>query len=285
MGTRRNGVIIMDTKSVNLKYLNSENGLASNNITIITHYENGKILIGTSGGGVDIYDENAATIKHVSTQQGLSNDNVYGIYIDNTGQAWIGTNGGEANLYQVEGTGFQHLGSKQGLSNKSTFVYSFTQDIQSRVWAGSLGLGVDIIDEKNNTIKNLSTVNRLSGNSIDNLFTDTKGRVWLSARGNLDMIDEKTGTIRHYSSSSGWGGILEDPSGQIILAGWGVDILNVNTGTIKYIRSAQGLISNDVQCLVQDNTGKIWVGTDKGIDIIDEKAGVLKHINTKELGA
>jgi signal transduction histidine kinase/ligand-binding sensor domain-containing protein len=279
----RSGVIIIDTKSGGIKHLDKENGLANNDIRVITHYKNGKSLIGIYGEGVDIYDENAAAIKHVNTQQGLSNDNVSEIYIDNTGQAWIGTNGGEANLYNIEGTGFQHLGGKQGLSNKSSFIYSFTQDMQSRIWAGSTGFGVDIIDEKNNTIKNLSTVNRLSGNNVNNLFTDTKGRVWLAA-GGLDMVNEKAGIIKHYRLNAGNSGIAEDAGGQLLLGGFGIYILNENTGTIKIIRNAQGLVSNSVQCLVQDNSGKIWVGTDKGIDIIDEKAGVLKHINTRELG-
>ena len=282
MGTRSNGVIIMDTKSRTLKYLNKENGLASNNIAIITPYKNGKTLIGTYGGGVDIYDENTVTIKHLSTEQGLSNDNIFGLFIDNTGQAWIGTQGGEANLYNIEGTSFQHLGIKQGLSNKSTFIYGLTQDIHSKVWVGSSGLGVDIIDEKNNTIKNISTSDRLS-DRLNNLFTDKKGRVWMHSDGGLDMIDEKKGIIKHYRPSSGYGGIIEDSSGQILLGGFGIYILNENTATIKYIRIKQGLVSNNVQCLVFDNTGKIWIGTDNGIDMIDEKAGVLKHVKTKEL--
>lgn len=280
--TERNGAIIIDTKSGKLKYLNTENGLAGNNTQIITPNKNGKILIGFSGAGVDIFDDNTTTIKHLTTQQGLSNDDVSYIFIDNTGQAWIGTNGGEINLYNLEAFGFQHLGSRQGLSNKSSFIYSFTQDLQSKIWVGSAGFGVDIIDEKHNSIKNISADNFLQGNRVQNLYTDTKGRVWINSP-KIDRIDEKNGIIRHYN---GWSfGIIEDSKGQIVFNGLSnIYILNENTNKIKYIRKNEGFNISKIQCLLYDSKDKIWIGTEMGIDIIDEKAGLLKHIDTKGLG-
>jgi signal transduction histidine kinase/ligand-binding sensor domain-containing protein len=283
IGTFRNGILIIDAKLGKLKRMNVENGLGSNTVQTITPNKNGKMLIGFSDAGFDIFNENENTIEHLNTQQGLSNDNVSGIFIDNTGQAWIGTNGGELNIYNLDAFGFQHLGTKQGLSNKSSFIYSFTQDQQSRIWIGSGGFGVDIIDDRSNTIKNISANNFLQGNNIQNLYTDAKGRIWINSTRKIDMYDERTGTLRHYN---GWSyGEIADSIGQIIFYGLSdIYILNENLGTMKFIRKKEQFNISNIQCLLHDKKGKIWVGAENGIYIFDVESGLQKQIETKGLG-
>ena len=274
-GTRKNGVIIIDPANGQLNYLNTKNGLAADNVSEICPYRDGRTLINVYGGGMDIFDEKKSTLKHIGTKQGLSNDNTFGVFVDRNGYAWIGTNGGEANIYNISTTTFLHVNSKI-LDNHSSFIYGLTQDSMGRVWVGSFE-SMDVIDEKNNTITKLP----FTTNSL--LYTDKQGRVWMSNGNTLSMYDEKKHVLREYSPGPGFGGIIEDKQGQLIIGAPGLFFFDETNRRFKYIQKKNGLASNQVQSITLDRAGKIWVATANGIDIIDEERQMVKHVMTKEL--
>lgn len=293
LGTDGGGVISIDEKAGNIIKRGIDQEPINNNISCLAFDEMDRAWIGIEGGGVQVYDLKDSTVKHLSTAEGLNNNNVYALYADNQHQVWIGMNGGEANIYNTSAGNIRHLSSKQGLSNKNTFYYGFAEDANSRKWVSSSG-GVDIIDENNGTIKNISAGNGLSSNYVNYLFTDSRGRIWIKSNGNfpgnkLDVIDEKNGTKKSWGAEQGllhWGecNIYEDKQGQIWTGGpgGGIFILNEETGIIKNASKTLGLKSNNVASLLEDTEGQIWMGTDKGVDIINEKNGTLKSIIVKE---
>ena len=282
VGTFNGGLKVINEKKGYIKQLTRSNGLVNDLISDMTIDKDGKIWIGTSRGGVDVYNPKNETIKHLTINEGLSNDNVLAVYADRQGQVWIGTNGGEVDIYNTNGGDLKHLTSARGLSNKTGFYYGFTEDSLSRIWVGSAGIA-DVIDEKEGIVKSISTKEGLANPVVNNLFTDSRGRVWISNGNAVNVIDEKAGTIKYYSTAGGAGQITEDRSGQIWMGSNTVHVFNENTGSIKYGKMPPGFTNNFFECILIDKKGQTWLGSGKGIDIIDEKAGTIKHITINNL--
>jgi len=246
-----------------------------------------KIWIRTTNSGVFVFNTKNETLKHLTTEQGLSNDNVNAVYFDKQGQIWIGMFGGEVGIYNTNVGDLQHLTSARGLSNKTNLIYAFTEDNFSRVWVGFAG-GVDVIDEKKRTLKNISTLEGLSNNNVTNLFTDSRGRVWIvSYPDKVDVIDESAGTIKHFGSAQGFnfysiGSIVEDNQGQIWIGKGRIFVINEKKGTIKYAMSSKEIFEGWIECMLIDRNGQTWISAGNSIYVLDEKAGTIKRIMSKE---
>ena len=286
IGTFSGDIKIINEKLHTIKRISSSTEFGNSSIRGLAFDKNGRAWIGTYGNGVKVYDPKSETIKNLSTREGLSNDNVFPLFTDQQGQIWIGTNGGEVNIYDTNGGNLHHLNGARGLSNNTSFFYGFTEDSLSGYWVDAGGI-IDIIDEKNQTVKSISP--DMSFNvDPNNLFTDSRGRVWAGGNNGVNMIDKKAGTIKNYSSANGLtfngqGNFEEDSKGQVWIGRGGVYVINENAGTIKYIRKANGLSNNGVECIMKNSHGQIWIGTLSGVDIIDEKAGTIQHISNKGL--
>lgn len=281
----RMGVLMLDEKAGVLKQVGKEQGL-SNEIPFggLTFDEKDRLWIPTSNDGVYVLNVREQAYQHFSTANGLSNDKVTSIFADNQHQIWIGLNGGEANIYNVAGGGIHHLSSNDGLSNETSFYYGFAQDSLSRVWVSSLAkTGIDIIDEKNGTFKTITKEHGLSGNSANDLMTDSKGRVWIVGGASaVDVIDPKAGIISHIDSAQGidrkyTNTLFEDSKGQIWLSRDGLYVINEKNKTLKRLPQSNGLRAMIIS-FAEDNEGQIWVTTQNGLQVINEKEGTIKHL-------
>ncbi len=58
----------------------------------------------------------------------------------------------------------------------------------------------------------------------------------------------------------------------------GVTVINRETGIIKHITTSEGLNSNNVRGLTEDKKDRIWISTERGLNIIDQKAGTIKNV-------
>ncbi|OYU94385.1 MAG: hypothetical protein CFE21_16585 [Bacteroidetes bacterium B1(2017)] len=279
------GVLMLDEKAGVLKQVGKEQGL-SNEIPFggLTFDEKDRLWIPTINDGVYVFNVREQTYQHFSTANGLSNDKVTSIFADNQHQIWIGLNGGEANIYNVAGGGIHHLSSNDGLSNETSFYYGFAQDSLSRVWVSSLAkTGIDIIDEKNGTFKTITKEHGLSGNSANDLMTDSKGRVWIVGGASaVDVIDPMAGIISHIDSAQGIDRkftttLFEDSKGQIWLSRDGLYVINEKNKTLKRLPKSNGLRAT-VLSFAEDNEGQIWVTTENGLQVINEKEGTIKHL-------
>jgi signal transduction histidine kinase/streptogramin lyase len=84
---------------------------------------------------------------------------------------------------------------------------------------------------------------------VSNLFVDSRGRLWLASNGKCV-------------------GRIDDPS---------ADRLTVVTYT-----EAEGLSSNNVTSIVEDRWGRMYIGTDQGLDRLDLTTGRIKHFTTAD---
>jgi signal transduction histidine kinase/ligand-binding sensor domain-containing protein/CheY-like chemotaxis protein len=135
----------------------------------------------------------------------------------------------------------------------------------------------------------------LSQNTIDDIFQDSRGFIWISTWNGLNKYDGKNFT-KYYNAKNSRNGlssnvthcIEEDAYGNIwIGTDNGINYFNYKSSKFKhYFVSDSGLSSNNILCLFFDPLGRLWIGHEKtGIDIalVSEtgKLTFIKHIDTQ----
>jgi len=100
------------------------------------------------------------------------------------------------------------------------------------------------------------------------------------------MCDRKTGQITHYLPGSGnknalgkgsslRNNIYRDAQGYLWFGGWdsGLDRFDERSGQFKHYRHKPGdpnsLLSDNILCIYQDRSGKLWVGQVDGLSSFD----------------
>lgn len=184
--------------------------------------------------------------QHITSEQGLSQNTIVCIIKDSRGFMWFGTWNG---LNRYDGYNFLVIKSEnqqRGLSNN--FIYSICEDKEGNIWVGTKS-GLNKINHETNEIVNFyadnNEKNSISDNFINTLFCDLEGDIWAGTAGNgLDRIrfDKKTKKyiIDHYRFD------ISDPA---------------------------SLPGNEVNAILQDKNGFLWVGTNSGLGRLDKRTG------------
>lgn len=173
---------------------------------------------------------------------------------------WIGTEG--AGLYRFHEAQWTRFAENEGLANP--FVWSVSEDVQGRLWAGTWGGGLFILRDnrferapglENFTAPTLAMLHTPDGTSWvgtgDGLLQYETGRMtWFGRQEALELPDvravvqAKDGTV-WFGMSGGGLGCLKD-------------------GAVRQFRKSDGLSSDFVQCVRLDDDGTLWIGTAGG---------------------
>lgn len=135
----------------------------------------------------------------------------------------------------------------------------------------------------------------LSSASIRAIHEDSDGALWVSGYGGLDRLDRRTGDIRRYRAGSPDPGspssntaraITEDreyPDRYLWIGteGGGLNRYDRRTDTFKRyeysLDGTRGLWGGIVNSIVEDDSGKLWIGTNGGLNRLDKETGIFHH--------
>ncbi|HXM40286.1 MAG TPA: two-component regulator propeller domain-containing protein [Bryobacteraceae bacterium] len=123
-------------------------------------------------------------------------------------------------------------------------VMAFAEDRNGNIWMGLSRGGLFRYDGRQFT--RFSRSDGVPAGVIDALLVDHRGRLWMGSTG-------------------GGIGLLENP---------GSAQFRVHTYDI-----ASGLASNTILCIVEDDMGRIYAGTGKGVDRLEPATGRTKHFS------
>ncbi len=237
----------------------------------------GNLWIGTNGGGLIYYDRAAnvyTQYRHDPANiNSLSNDIVTRLCIDHENKLWIGTYFGGLDCLD-QGKFIHHIhNDKIPGSITDDRVYSILEDKNKNLWVGTFSGGLNIYDRNNNIF--LHPKYSLSSDYTSIIYQDKQQNVWIGRDRGVDMIEKKTGLIKHYTNSpnnpnslvaNDVNNILEDGRGLIwIGTKAGLSILNPKTD--KFLTAADGFKfpSNNVLNILEDNQGEMWISTNNGL--------------------
>jgi ligand-binding sensor domain-containing protein len=141
--------------------------------------------------------------------------------------------------------------------------------------------------------------NSISASPVIDLAEDTAGNAWLiHAEGTLELLKKGTGTVTQRIDLSSKFSNRESDTYRLFIDQQGlVWIYDISTSTgVYYFDPAKNLLkkisknsadvklnSDIVTGIIQDNTGKIWIGTDHGgINLIDKKDFSIRYLLNNE---
>lgn len=136
------------------------------------------------------------------------------------------------------------------------------------------------------TFNNLNVEQGISQSTIDVMFQDSKGYIWLGTNDGLNKYNGYEFKVYDYEdgensiSNSHVTDITEDSQGNIwITTIDGVNKLNPSTDEIKnYTKENKLINSNNATEVILTKDNKILVSTDEGLSIYDEKSDKFKKV-------
>ena len=175
----------------------------------------------------------------------LSDNSVSSIYRDRAGVLWVGTENGGLNILdfrQGQFGSYRHRPGNPG-SLSPGVVSAIHQDRNGILWVGFTLFALDRLDRKTGQITHYlpgsGNKNALGkGSSLrNNIYRDAQGYLWFGGwDSGLDRFDERSGQFKHYRHKPG------DPN---------------------------SLLSDNILCMYQDRSGKLWVGQVEGLSSFD----------------
>ena len=284
--------------------INRENSLSSTYINDIEEDSRGNIWVATDSG-LDIIDINTDTIINVNNIERKNKDKIQNLKIttllkDNKEDImWVGTENGLMKI-DIKNDKMEALyhdeNNEESLTN--SYITSLEHGINdNHIWIGTI-CGINIINKTNLKIIPIESILYDNNFYVYNLELDYLKNMWISTKRGifiyypkeerLYLIDPEG--IKEYNKEENKMDILEfeDDKGtriynnEFILADsqnniWissskGIQKYSINeekfTNYSKDASSDRSLTSNAITCFYEDLNGTIWIGTDKGINIL-----------------
>jgi len=233
------GANMIDFASEKIFNLKEENGLSSNQTENFIQDSQGRIWIATRYG-VNILDLKAGIIKIVGELQGMSSGNTRSLYDDRLGNIWIGTLDGGVDIFNEQAGTIKHLGLTEGMNKNNCF--DFEEGPHGRIWMANLGGGINIARSGNDNLRHLKIRSDQNKPPPKSLLQDSLGRIWT-------MCSED-----------------------------GVYVLEPSNGSVRKFTNLQGLGNTSYSSLAEGSNGDIWAAGFEGLDEINQKKSMIRHL-------
>ena len=308
IGTGGGGIVKFDRETEKFAHyqtdLNDPHSLSHNNVTSIYEDGAGILWIGTGGGGLNRFDRETERFTHyqrdLSAPYSLSHNTVASIYEDRSKVLWIGTFGGLNRFERESGRFFHYQHSPADLyslsGNNVRLVY---EDRSGLLWIGT-NRGLDRFDrEKENFVRyqhDPADPYSLSHDNVLSIYEDRSGVLWIGTfGGGLDEFDRTNERFIHYQndpddpnslSDNNVASIYEDQSGMLWIGtvGGGLNGFDRERRTFAHYRSREedGLPSDLVYGILEDDCGNLWLSTSDGLSRFNLQTETFKNYDVRD---
>ncbi|MDT0689989.1 two-component regulator propeller domain-containing protein [Salegentibacter sp. F188] len=280
-------------------YNDSLTGLTNNYVEQLKFKSSGELLIATDEG-LNIYNFRKDKFTVVSNQDGLLTNSVSALALGPDGNPIIGTYRGGIQFAKKDWN-IQTIKEKFGkdFPLSSSEISSMTMQGDSILWIGTFNNGLNKFSYKTNTIIHLNSgEENFSFSTINNLYTDLSGNLWIGSREGLEVITGKGDTIKlnkgnSPSKSLSDDDILcfeEDDLGQMWIGtrNGGLNIINIASlikpdqdPEIKWFlpgTDGSSVYNRTVSVITRDRDNNMWLGTPTGINYVNPGGEPIKLI-------
>ncbi len=301
IGTNKNGVCQLNEN--NLTCYDKSKGLSSNFVRDIFLDREGTIWIATDDGGINRVTKKAVTPLSVS--EGLLDKNIYPILRGNSDNLWVGSWKGlsqiadgkiknyslnnplhyefvQALLKDSQGRlwigavgGVQYLKdgkyydftSQTGFSVGSADYWDIHESRDGTIWfATNQGL----LKLQNNQVIRLTTENNLPTNDVRLIYEKQDGNFLLGTYNGLSAMTADGEIQQTFTEKDGLAGnfirsIYEDSDGILWIGTYDSGLSRLKDGKFTNFYTSNGMFSNGVFAILEDNRGNFWMSSNQGI--------------------
>ena len=248
IGTFNNGLYKFNKKTLKSEKINIENGNFLNNcIRALMRDEDDVLWIGTSYGLVKYFIE-SDTYKLYTNDKfsiySIINNEVYDIIKDKNGLVWVGTYSG-VSMFESENK-IEHYTSEPSSDFilNDNVIHGIYEDDDGLIWIGTKNKGVNIIDRVNRKTYDFThiSLNQYLSNDSINDIQGYKEKIFIGTDNGLNIYDKYTKKLKVYNEEN-------------------------------------GLNSTKIRNLMYDDEGFLWVGTQKGFNILNLNTDEIINLN------
>lgn len=184
------------------------------------------------------------------------------------------------------------------VSTKPTEVFRFFEDSRGGFWIATAGINeLWHLEKGSDSWQNLSAESGIGLHRIGSAFVEDKsGNLWIgtgSDEGDTALIRYRDGQFKIFTKAdnpllTGWlRDLFVDDEGRLWIADTitGVlrlDDVNADRLDFKQYTPAEGLSSINVLCITEDEFGRIYVGTGRGLDRLNPQTGQIENFTTAD---
>ncbi|MBO0356770.1 response regulator [Hymenobacter sp. BT186] len=269
-------------------------GLNSPLVTSFAEKRNGDLYVGTDGGGLNVYHVKTGLFSHLDIKSkkrvNLAGLPIQSLLLDRHEQLWMGTfDHGLFVLDTKTGAYEQRLRGpgKRQLNNNQ--IYCLKEDRAGHIWIGTNGGGVNMYDPKTGVITKFTDAPKDSAdkklpinNYIRGLEEDAAGNIWIGSVGGGIAVyhpGSKQFTVYNFAKTGlnldHITTIAKDRRGTMWMGTIGNGLYQFDARTKKFatLSSREKLPDGYIHKILEDNTGAIWISTNRGISRLDTKQG------------
>jgi ligand-binding sensor domain-containing protein/serine phosphatase RsbU (regulator of sigma subunit) len=224
IGTEKHGLFRMNTADERILRFPLDPGALENSVTIITG-KGDQIWVGTKKGLCNIEPVSSKIRWYSINQGGLPHNSIRNLYLDMEGQLWVSTKSSILACIKNEKVTRIPLNLGPGILT----LGPVTEDTDSRVWVGSDGNGLFLVES--DTATNITTNEGLLSNYCYSLISDKNQFIWVIHKNGLTRIRTTDFSVK----------------------------------PIQHIEEISGDFQFNTNAVSLDQDGKIWFGTNRGL--------------------
>lgn len=262
----------------------------------------GNLWLGVDSLGLVYFDRKKHTFKQ--SYQGFEFSDkgfpysALSLLLDSKGHLWIGSWAQGVSRFNLKTKEYKHY--NPNASGGSPFIGESVWDIMESqngdIYFATMNNGLVRYrytdDEFRNVRNSPDNPNSLINNSVWSLLEADDGLIWLATFGGINLYDPKTNQFQLYDndpdipkslSSNRVLSLFEDSQKRIWAGtiGGGLNLFHAENNSFTHIQVFDGLLSNDVQAITEDNQGLLWITTNKGISSLNPKTLDIQNYTDK----
>jgi ligand-binding sensor domain-containing protein/signal transduction histidine kinase/AraC-like DNA-binding protein len=284
IGTYFGGVSVYDANSTPFKIFNyktSANSISSNIIRSIVEDKNKNLWIGTEGEGLNKYDIKTGKFTIYKSIPGnsnsLSSNLIKAIFIDKEDKIWIGSHDGGLDIFNPQNGVFTHYKGdpKDPEDLKAKDIQTIFYDSKGRFWVGTFNRGLFLFNKQTGKFKSLLMTKgtmKFGVKFVKNLFEDNQQNLWISTDKGVFILESQSSRFKNFNDLlnlklADVNLVQQDSKGIIWIGTYSDGLIAYHPKTKKSIQYTQenGLPSNNILGILEDNTGVLWLSTDNGL--------------------
>lgn len=254
-----------------LRLLTEREGLPSNSVSSVLRDARGRVWVGTFGGGLARVEGTGVTV--LDRPRGLPDPYVTALYADYEGGIWIASMW--RGVSRFLGEGFRNYGAESGLGEG--LVTGIAQSSDGALWFSTVEGGLARRDAQGR-VQRFGVREGLLDRSLWALLVDSHDRVWVGGPAGVSRLEGgrvQTFDLARLGVPDRIDELAEDARGWIWIgssAARSTGLLAWDGHAYRTFGLAQGLVHTQVNDLLGDRAGNLWISTENGLGRFDGSA-------------